>query len=127
VHNEESNLFRYIYRSIVELCGYIGISTDIRISSKIDIDHKLKSQDKVLALCKALGASTYINAMGGVGLYQHENFASENVELQFIKAKTFDYPQFASPMVPWLSIIDVLMFNPVDVVRDRIANGYEMI
>lgn len=127
VRNEERNLFRYIHQSIVELCSHLDLKTQIRISSDIDIDHDLKSQDKVLALCHALGADRYINAIGGVDLYLREDFAAQGIELQFIKAKPFDYPQFGGPTVPWLSIVDILMFNPLDVVQDRIAYGYEMI
>ena len=127
VRNDERNLFRYIHQSIEELCDHLGLTTEIRISSAIDIDHDLKSQEKVLALCKALGADSYINAIGGLELYRCEDFGLQGVELQFIRAKPFEYPQFASPIVPWLSIIDVLMFNPLDVVQDRIAHGYEMI
>lgn len=127
VLNEERNLFRYIYQSIVELCSHLGLATEIRISSEIDIDHDLKSQDKVLAICNALGADSYINAIGGLELYRHEDFAAQDVALQFIKAKPFEYPQFAGQTVQWLSIADVLMFNSLDVVKDRIANGYEMI
>lgn len=127
VRNDERHLFRYIHQSITELCDHLGLATEIRISSEIDIDHDLKSQDKVLALCKALGADSYINAIGGLELYCREDFGLQGVELQFIRAKPFEYAQFAGPTVPWLSIIDVLMFNPLDVVQDCIANGYEMI
>jgi hypothetical protein len=127
VLNEERNVFRYIHQSIVELCGHLGLATEIRISSEIDIDHDLKSQDKVLAICNALRADVYINAIGGLELYRNEDFGLRSIKLQFIKSKPFDYPQFAVPTVPWLSIIDALMFNPLDVVQDCIANGYELI
>ena len=127
VLNDERNLFRYIHQSIVDLCGHLGLETKIKISSEIDINHGLRSQDKVLAICNTLGADSYINAIGGLELYRREIFGLQGVELQFIRAKPFDYPQFARPTVPWLSIIDVLMFNSLDVVKDRIANGYEMI
>jgi len=125
--NEERNLFRYIHQSIVEICGHLGLTTAIRISSEIDINHDLKSQDKVLAICKALDAVSYINAIGGLELYRCEDFAEQNVALHFIQAKPFEYPQFAGQAVQWLSIADVLMFNSLDVVKDRIVNGYEII
>jgi hypothetical protein len=127
VLNEERNLFRYIHQSIVELCCHLGLETEIRISSEIDINHDLKSQDKVLAICNALGADTYINAIGGRELYRHEDFAAQDVALQFIKAKPFEYPQFGGEAVQWLSIADVLMFNSLDVVKDRIAKYYEIV
>jgi len=127
VRHEDANLFRYIHNSIVRLSEHLGIKTEIRISSEIAIDHELKSQDKVLALCKAVGADTYINTIGGVELYDKDDFRIQGVDLQFIKARPFEYAQFGAPFVPWLSIVDVLMFNPLNTVRACINENYELI
>lgn len=127
VRHEDANLFRYIHHSIVRLCEHLGINTEIKISSEIAIDHELKGQDKVLALCKAASSDTYINTIGGVELYAKDDFRILGIDLQFIKARPFEYAQFGAPFVPWLSIVDVLMFNPLDVVRKRIENNYELI
>ncbi len=60
------------------------------ISSEMLIDHELKGQDKVLALCKAVDASTYINTSGGVELYSKGDFfCNQSVDLKFIRAKPF--------------------------------------
>jgi hypothetical protein len=127
VLNQEANLFRYIYYSIVQLCEHLSINTEIRISSEIPIDHNLKGQDKVLALCKATGADTYINTIGGVELYAKDSFWLQGIDLQFIKARPFDYAQFGNAFVPWLSIVDVLMFNPLNALRAYINENYEFI
>lgn len=127
VRHEDANLFRYIHHSIVRLCEHLGIKTEIRISSEIAIDHDLKGQDKVLALCKAAGADTYINTIGGVELYAKDDFRIQGIDLQFIKARPFEYAQLGAPFVPWLSIVDVLMFNPLDAVRECIKTNYELI
>ncbi len=127
VRCEHNNLFRYIHSSIVEICADLGIKTKIRISSEIDIDHGLKGQGKVLAICKSLGAETYINAIGGLELYAPEEFNAHGVELRFIKSKPLEYLQFGNEFVPWLSIVDVMMFNSLDVVRDVASHNYELI
>lgn len=127
VRFEDANLFRYIHNSLISICKHLGIETEIRISSDIAIAHELKGQDKVLALCQTIGADTYINAIGGTELYAKEDFSAHGIALKFIKSKPFEYPQFGAPFVPWLSIIDVLMFNPVDAVRSCIAGNYELI
>jgi len=123
----DRNLFNYIHNSIVEICRYLDIRTEIRVSSDLAIDHELKSQDKVLALCHAVGTDTYINASGGMELYSKEVFLAESIELKFIKSKPFEYVQFGAPFIPWLSIVDVLMFNPLNVVREHISTNYELI
>lgn len=124
---EEDNLFRYLHHSISRTCEHLGINTEILVSSEIGIDHELKGQDKVLALCVATGASSYVNAIGGMELYSKETFRENGIGLNFIKSKPFEYAQFGAEFVPWLSIIDVMMFNPHDAIRTCITTNYELI
>lgn len=124
---EDRNLFRFLHNSLVDTCNYLDIDTEIRVSSAIAIDHSLKKQDKVLALCKALGARTYVNAIGGMELYSKEAFYDNGIELKFIKSKPFEYAQYGNKFVPWLSIIDVMMFNSRAVITECINNNFEMI
>lgn len=127
VRHEDANLFRFLLHSIVKTCGHLGISTKIRISSEIPIDHGLKSQDKVLALCEAVGATTYVNAIGGMELYSKDAFLGKGVELKFIKSKPFEYAQFGNGFMPWLSIVDVMMFNPVDAISENVMSGFDLV
>lgn len=127
VRYEDANLFRFLHHSIVKTCVHLGITTEIRISSRIAIDHALQSQDKVLALCEAIGAKTYVNAIGGIELYSKETFQKKGIELKFIKSLPFEYTQFGNEFVPWLSIIDVMMFNSLDAIRTCITTNYELI
>ncbi len=123
----ETNLFRFLHHSIRATCEFLCIGTEIRISSGIAIDHALKKQSKVLALCRAVGASTYVNASGGMALYRAEDFKDSGVDLRFLRSKPVEYAQLNAPFVPLLSIIDVLMFNSTDEVRRWISLEYELI
>lgn len=127
VRHEDANLFRYLHHAIVKTCEHFGITTEIRKSSEIAIDHTLKNQDKVLALCEAVGASTYVNAIGGMELYAKETFRENRIDLKFIQSKPFEYPQLGDAFIPWLSIIDVMMFNPIDTIKTCISTNYELI
>jgi hypothetical protein len=127
VQHEDANLFRFLHHSLASICEYLGILTEIRVSSSIAIDHELKNQDKVLALCEATGASSYVNAIGGMGLYSKGAFRERGIALQFIQAKPFVYPQFDNEFVPWLSIIDVMMFNPLDAIRANIMGNFDLL
>jgi len=111
INYPNNNLFQYLYNSIIGICKYLGIQTKIVISSEIDIDHSLKSEEKVLAICKELQASTYINLSGGVKLYKKKNFVENNINLKFIQSDNIVYKQFDNEFIPFLSIIDVMMFN----------------
>lgn len=124
---EGDNLFEYIHNAVKVLCAYLCIDTKIVVSSAIDVDHSLKGEEKVLAICKALGADEYINAIGGTELYSRSNFLEEKIELIFLKSIYSEYEQFGAPFVAWLSIVDVLMFNSVGDVKNFIFDGYELL
>jgi hypothetical protein len=127
IRHDEQNLFRFIHHSIVAVCRHLDIGTEIRVSSAIAIDPDLKGEQKVLSLCEAAGADTYINAIGGMELYSREAFQARGIDLKFIRSRPFDYAQFGAPFVPWLSIVDALMFNPVDAVRQGILTNFDLL
>ncbi|MGF6752782.1 WbqC family protein [Paraburkholderia sp. GAS42] len=114
VMNEHTSLMRYIHEAIVAVCDWLGIDTRIVLSSTINIDHALHGRDKVLAICQTLGADHYLNAIGGKELYDRDDFRSHGIELSFLQSDYIEYSQFNHPFVPWLSIIDVMMFNTAD-------------
>jgi hypothetical protein len=111
IMHEDRNLFNFILFSVQTLIQYLNISTNLIVSSSIPIENNLKSDDKVIAICKQRGADVYINPIGGIELYDKDRFMKNNLELQFQKAKNITYNQFNNEFIPWLSIIDVMMFN----------------
>jgi WbqC-like protein family len=98
VQHEERNLFHYLHHSILSICEHLDISTKISTSSCMAIDHELKNQNKVLALCKAVDATTYINAIGGMNLYSSQTFRSEGLKLKFLRSRPFEYAQFGGAL-----------------------------
>lgn len=127
VRYEDRNLFRFLHHSLIKTCEHLDITTEVKISSAIAINHELKNQNKVLALCEAVGASTYLNTIGGMELYSKEAFRERSIELELIKSKPFEYAQLGNEFVPWLSIIDVMMFNSLDSVKTCISTNYELL
>jgi hypothetical protein len=105
------NLFDYILNSIKHVADFLEIKTLIEISSSIPMDHTLRGEQKVMGICRAIGATRYINPSGGQDLYSKEVFAGLGIELQFIITRPICYRQFGEAFVPNLSIVDVMMFN----------------
>ena len=120
------NLFDYLLHSLRATAAYLEISTPIVVSSTVPIDHSLKSGEKVLAMCGALGANRYLNTIGGRTLYAADAFAAAGVELKFIQTRPLTYPQLGQTFVPGLSILDVMMFNSPDAVR-RLLGEYDLL
>tara|TARA_R110002049_G_scaffold82349_2_gene209554 strand:+ start:513 stop:1214 length:702 start_codon:yes stop_codon:yes gene_type:complete len=124
--NEEYNLFNYLKASLTSVLDYLEIRTELVVASEIPIDHNLKSQDKVIAICKGLGATEYINPIGGTSLYSKETFSDIGLRLYFLKSEMIEYPQLENEFIPWLSIIDVMMFNSKETINEYLTR-YDLI
>lgn len=94
------------------ICQYLKLETKF-YSSSLDFSETkgMERAERLQAICKKLGASEYINTIGGTELYTKEEFKNKGINLNFIKSKDIKYPQYGNEFIPWLSILDVLMFN----------------
>jgi hypothetical protein len=104
-------------RSLRAVARHLDLHPQWVESSSAYANAGMSGQDRVLAICGAERASEYINAAGGAELYSPEAFAQAGVRLRFLQPERVEYRQFGAPFVPWLSIIDVLMFNSPAAVR----------
>jgi len=123
---KRNNLFDFIYHSLKITLDYLGIETTIVKSSHVEINHNLKAEEKVKAICVYMNKSTYINPIGGKDLYQKQDFKKEEIALYFLKPSLPEYKQFNHPFVSGLSIIDVMMFNSPEEIRSML-NQYALI
>jgi len=105
--------------SIINVYNYLNIPFRYTRSSICAPDTMgMDKADRLITITKREGFARYVNAPGGIKLYDKQYFARRNVELSFVKSQSIHYKQFADYFVPALSIIDVLMFNsPQDVVK----------
>jgi len=107
-----------VHFSLVELNTFLEIPTRLVASSSVYNNADLKAQDRILDICQQEKATRYINPIGGTDLYDKPSFATAGIDLAFIQAKRVEYAQFNRPeFVPWLSIIDIVMFNDVPTTR----------
>jgi hypothetical protein len=109
--------------SVRTVAQHLDIRTPFVETSASYGNAALHGEDRVIAICRAERADRYLNVSGGQELYSRERFRSEGIELRFIQSKPIEYAQFGGAFVPWLSIVDVLMFNPVERVREFLAAG----
>lgn len=123
------------YKSIAEMAmestqlvaGYLELSTKFEISSKCYADTvHLKKADRLISISSLAKAKTYINAIGGQELYTKEQFNEQSLELLFLQSNAINYLQFSTKFVPWLSIIDVMMFNDKETIH-KFLNSYTLV
>jgi len=123
----DRNLLNFINNSTAAVAAALSIDSKILVSSNITIDKTLKAQDRVLAICQSLGATEYINPIGGLDLYQESVFAKLGISLKFLSPNLTPYPQFSEPFVEALSIVDALMFLEPSELISRIKNDYALV
>ena len=63
----------------------------------------------------------YINAIGGRELYDFEQFRERGLKLGFVQTGDIRYQQFDQEFIPYLSIIDLIMFNSVEEIRQMLT------
>jgi hypothetical protein len=120
LYNEEV-LSTYLENSIRKIAKYLEMNTEIILSSDLNKDNSLKGQDKIIEICRILGATEYYNAKGGINLYSKEIFDYNGIKIRFIETKLFEYFQHINKFEPNLSIIDVLMFNSKEEVKELLS------
>jgi len=113
----ESRLSIFLEDSLKQICNYLDITTPFFLSSELTKTDTLKGEERVVEINKIMGANHYINPIGGRSLYGKDVFYRQGIKLSFIQTKKITYKQFRSEHVPFLSIIDVLMFNTPEQVR----------
>ena len=121
VEYNDTNLFGFLLNSIECIMKYLEIKTPLIISSTLAIPREVKGQDKVLMICEKLQAREYINPIGGMDLYDKDVFTNHGIDLGFLKMGEIVYPQFENDFIPYLSIIDVMMFNSVETIRNYLV------
>ncbi len=109
-------------KSIEQISKYLNISTIFERSFEKYADTKgMEKADRLIKISQLCGASEYINPSGGQKLYNKQYFKKHHIDLFFIQNKIVSYPQFAANFVGGLSIIDVLMFNSKEHIKDMLT------
>ena len=123
---EQKDLGHWMLHQFQCVLDYLGIDTELILSSTIEKNNELRAEDKVKHICHLLGADTYYNAIGGQELYDKDDFKVDGLNLYFVKTDFVPYSQGKNDFVPGLSMIDVLMHNSKEEVLN-LLNAYTLI
>lgn len=106
------SISEFAIESVKLVSNYLGLEKKWVLSSNSHSDSiEMSKEKRIIYIAQKEKASVYINPIGGIELYNKSDFSIHNIELHFLKSKPIRYKQFNNDFVPWLSIIDVLMFN----------------
>lgn len=123
---EEIKISELAKRSITTICEELQLNTQIIPSSFVYNNNSLKGEERILDIVLKENAQTYINPIGGVELYNKNYFKENGVELYFIQTGEVMYKQIQNDFVPHMSMLDVLMFNNNEEIKELLSK-YKLI
>ncbi|HQT76554.1 MAG TPA: WbqC family protein, partial [Rhodopila sp.] len=112
-------------RGLSVCCERLGFSFRYRICSTLELDFPdhLGAGGWAPFICARLGATSYVNPLGGQALFNPDAFSRIGVELLFAATDTLHYDQGRYAPEPNLSILDALMWNDPAWIADAIRGG----
>lgn len=107
------------------VCSYLGIPISCQIASEMNLTLGPVAHPGgwAPAISRALGATEYINPIGGRHLFDHREFSAAGTALRFLDMPPFVYRPSGYEFEPELSILDVLMWNDPNVVMEAIGSA----
>jgi hypothetical protein len=103
---------------IKNICDYLEIKTKIIDTSFGITDQKF--DDGLIDIVKNMGGKTYINALGGLSLYNKDYFNKFDLDIMFLKSKVTDIEDNN------VSILDILFSYDKEFIQNQL-NNYELI
>jgi hypothetical protein len=126
INSRSLNISDMAFLSIKVVVEYIGIDTEFVNTSNIYDNRNLRGQKRILDICEREKSEHYINPIGGLEIYSKELFEKSNIKLSFLRSMQKSYKQFNAEFVPNLSIIDLLMFNSKESLKEMLEE-FELI
>ncbi len=103
------------------LIQQFGIEAEVMRASQLGVTGK--RTDLLLAICKALNATTYLSGVSGKDYLEESKFAEAGIEVRYQEFRQHPvYPQLHGEFIPQMSVVD-LLFNcgpsSMEIIRGR--------
>lgn len=105
---EWTSLFELNLKTLQKIIDILGIKVKIIKSSELNVTGT--STEKLVNLCKAVEADTYVSGIGGRNYMEENLFRKNNIALEYQNYTAKPYSQrLSDSFIPDLSIIDMLV------------------
>jgi hypothetical protein len=108
LHSPFGTVIDYLEAGLKLVADILGLNPVLSRSSDLGLDPQLKSQQRVIAVVKAIGGTHYVNPPGGRGLYEASAFAQAGLKLSFLE----------SYRGPYFHLLPALASQPAAVAED---------
>jgi len=105
------SISEFNFSAIYFICKYLDINTRFYSSDGLTTR---KKNEGLQDITKYFNGTTYINAIGGQVLYNKEDFASQDIDLYFLKMGDVEFKN------PYLSILDLLFTYPKEHIQQQL-------
>ncbi len=114
------NIVELNCRALQVISEYLEIGTPISVWSKMNLEiEAVHAPDEwALNICKALNAEVYYNLPGGKTFFDKTKYDREGIDLKFLDIIPKPYKQFDEEFIPFLSILDAMMFCDVNQINE---------
>lgn len=103
-------LFELNSELLRQIIDWLGLKIQIIKESELNINGN--STERLVNVCKELGAETYVSGVGGKEYMNEKLFQKNNIKIEYQKFQCPTYTQiFGGDFIPNLSIIDLLFNN----------------
>jgi len=93
--------------SLRALAGYFGVDAATRFVDVRELGIAGKGSERVLAIVRALGGSSYVTGHGAARYLDHEAFERAGVEVEYVDYRCRPYPQSHGAFTPYVSALDL--------------------
>lgn len=123
----EKGLSNFLSNSLIKLSHYLDLKSEIIQTSTSFRNEHLKKGDRLIDICHLLDDLEYLNPIGGAEIYTKDEFAEKGVKLRFLEMTSRPYPQNQKgDFVGYLSILDVLMMNAPDFIKQELLKDFKI-
>lgn len=107
----DGGLTDYLDHLLALTCGLLGRQTPRIRSSSLGLPATLRGPERILEICRRVGARRYINSPGGRALYDPDVFVRKGIELEFLA----DWPGSR------VSMLHRLLTEPLAELREELS------
>jgi hypothetical protein len=119
IDRASGNLSDFLCSVLVDIHKLLALECHIVPSSSIFIKSGLSGAERILDICVKEHASHYINPIGGMNLYEADQFSKENIQLQFLES-SIPHLEIGNMQTGDLSLIHLLMFMDMPLLKRQI-------
>ena len=122
-----SDIYAYSSNSLTEfninaiqiISNWLGFEPKYARSSKIDVGGS--STQRLVDLCRYVGADVYVTGLGALKYLDHDQFEANSISVRYMDYKLTPYPQMFGDFKPYVSILDAIA-NCGDRVRELVCS-----